>query len=432
MEKSQSFKRQTKLVKGVEIKKHNFCSPLISSMSLDYPQSNFVFTPESSAMRISGWVLPTDLNTSVEIILSYGSEITSFRCEQSRADVLKKKLGILDPSEAQSKIGFGVSIKINPKLETPIKIHISVEGFVLEWVTIIPKDFLYDKNKGKRQVIYEGSELSAIYDRCDSDILVISFSGYEPPDAIRRPYGDSFLQSENFSVIFVVAKKNNWYQTEEFLILMSIISEFKENYKRCITYGQSMGGYGAILAASRLGIYCLATAPQTVISDPKNVSMMSNWMSCIRERPIVHDDIRETIHNSAQVNVIIDLKERTDREHFNQIAECEKVLVYKIPYGSHLIPSALHQMGILKIVISAALKGNLEPFELRKLTRKNRAKSIIYISTICNKAIKRRSSFITKLLISAFEKSCKSESINIELSRHIGFEIEKLKSSLGK
>ena len=68
--------------------------------------------------------------------------------------------------------------------------------------------------------------------------------------------------------IFIVAKQNHWWQVEGLDELCASVKRFSRRFDRVVSYGSSMGGYGALLTAEAVGAtHVLAVSPQTVISS---------------------------------------------------------------------------------------------------------------------------------------------------------------------
>ena len=72
------------------------------------------------------------------------------------------------------------------------------------------------------------------------------------------------------SVIFVICKGIEWYNNQETLDVIEILSDFVERYDHCCALGESMGGSGALMFAR----YCnkvsriLSFAPQFSVRSP--------------------------------------------------------------------------------------------------------------------------------------------------------------------
>lgn len=253
-------------------------------------------------------------------------------------------------------------------------------------------------NQKQRKILFDGDEILAIYDYVNSDTIVISFSGYNKPGDPRPFYADGFLQKNNFSAVLVLAKNNHWYQTRELNSAILQIEKIAKSYKHRITYGQSMGAYGALLAAGSLSARAVVTAPQTTISTP-NVSMVPAWIDALKPYGVIKDDIPEQITISKGIDIIYDPRSRIDRQHYRHISKSKLVQAYILPFGTHYIPQCLSEMRLMSEAILGIFNKSLSPNEFRKKTRSNRLSSQTYISAIIYAAIKRKSKWIANLLL---------------------------------
>lgn len=70
-----------------------------------------------------------------------------------------------------------------------------------------------------------------------------------------RRWGQPYFNHQEIDTINIENYANHWYQTLEMNDVIRIITAFKKdkNYENIITYGLSMGGYGAVLFAKPLG-----------------------------------------------------------------------------------------------------------------------------------------------------------------------------------
>ena len=76
---------------------------------------------------------------------------------------------------------------------------------------------------------------------------------YFKPDSGGR-WGQPFLSKNHIDAINVVNLTNHWYKTPEMNAVLDIITKYIQGrvYENVITYGLSMGGYGAVLFAEQL------------------------------------------------------------------------------------------------------------------------------------------------------------------------------------
>lgn len=132
-----------------------------------------------------------------------------------------------------------------------------------------------------RTVIYDGKDVCvyACLDR--SKRGVITFGGWrqEPfgsrPATTGKGFGEGAFLKHGIDEFHVVPRANHWYQSDEMKAVEDLARSFSET-RTVVTYGSSMGGYGAVLFASRLGVPALSFAPQFSLS-PEVVPWEIRW-----------------------------------------------------------------------------------------------------------------------------------------------------------
>ncbi|HBH9214098.1 TPA: hypothetical protein KYC37_005265, partial [Escherichia coli] len=207
---------------------------------------------------------------------------------------------------------------------------------------------------GKR-LIYKGQHIALYIDDVSTSNVIFTFSGHgaNPKDL----YGDGFIQSLGFSGVFFVALANHWWQTRELDEAINIANANTENHTNRIVYGQSMGGYGALLCAAKLKSRAVVTAPQTTL-NAKNAKIPQSWMKDINQYPVIRDNLASELISVESIKIIYDVKDRWDVSHVNYLKSHIKWIdEYTIPYATHNLPRTLREMGIISSVISSAFKG---------------------------------------------------------------------------
>ncbi len=235
---------------------------------------------------------------------------------------------------------------------------------------------------GDKKIIYEGKDIILYMDNISSSKVVFAFTGYEGEPG-KNLYGDGFIQKCGFSGVFFVSLQNHWWQTPELIEAINIANSHTKNHEVRVSYGQSMGGYGALLCARRLNSRAVVTAPQTTI-NPELASIGDIWLENIRRSPIVRDNIREELVGMQSAIVIYDNKGGSDVSHVNYIEGRDGVVLYKIPYATHNLPATLSEMGLLSRVIAGFFESEnkFSEFHFRRMIRERRANSFSYLKRL--------------------------------------------------
>ncbi len=231
----------------------------------------------------------------------------------------------------------------------------------------------------EKKIIYEGKNIILYMDDVSLSKVVFSFTGYEG-DLGKNLYGDGFIQKNGFSGFFFVSLQNHWWQTPELDEAIEMANKYTASHNVRISYGQSMGGYGALLSAGRLNSRALVTAPQTTI-NPKLALVGDVWLEEINKNPIYRDNVLEELGETKSVVVIYDNKGKGDVSHIKYIENSIGVKLYKIPYATHNLPETLKEMGIISQLISDFFNNEnaYDRISFRKIIRKRRSESFAYL-----------------------------------------------------
>ncbi|MDM5075561.1 hypothetical protein OB931_04055 [Aeromonas media] len=264
----------------------------------------------------------------------------------------------------------------------------------------------------KKRLLYKGQHIALYIDDVSTSDVIFTFSGHgaNPKDL----YGDGFIQSLGFSGVFFVALANHWWQTEELSEAINIANSNTYTHTNRIAYGQSMGGYGALLCAAKLKSRVVVTAPQTTLNS-QHAKIPQSWMKDISKYPTIRDNIVNELINIESIKIIYDIKDKCDVSHVNYLkAHIEWIDEYTVPYATHNLPKTLREMGIISNIVSDAFKNEInDKIEFRKKINNNRKKSISYLlnlGTSINKSRNRWLYYIYKDIVSSYFEDLISQS----------------------
>lgn len=226
--------------------------------------------------------------------------------------------------------------------------------------------------------IYKGKYISLYIDNISTSDVIFTFSGHGANP--KNLYGDGFIQQLGFSGVFFVSLANHWWQTPELNEAINIANENTKTHSNRIAYGQSMGGYGALLCAARLKSRVVVTAPQTTL-DARKANISQAWMKDISQFPIIRDNVEDELMSVDSIKIFYDNKNSSDVSHVEHLKTHINWLdEYTIPYATHNLPRTLKEMGLITSLISESFKNEkTNKIEFRKKIRANKAKSISYI-----------------------------------------------------
>ncbi|OUS19503.1 hypothetical protein A9Q95_14625 [Rhodobacterales bacterium 59_46_T64] len=218
--------------------------------------------------------------------------------------------------------------------------------------------------------------LPAPSDSATARNLVVSFDNLSAiRDPRRMPWEANFLLGQNWSILGIMGRINDWYRHEDVWDLFDVLrrEKFFERFDHVAMYGASMGGYGALtFAPAAPGCTVLAFAPQSTL-DPELVPFekryrygrkQGNWGGR-------YTDAADGVRAAKRAYILYDPMERYDRMHVERLDE-PNVTTLKLPYLGHKIPLQLKRMGILKSLAVPALQGNLDEAAFHRLFRARR------------------------------------------------------------
>ena len=81
------------------------------------------------------------------------------------------------------------------------------------------------------------------------------------PAATLRGFGHGVFLGFGMDELHIIPRRNHWYQTPDLADATRIARDFAQT-RKVVTYGSSMGGYGAALMSARLGVPAVSLAPQ--------------------------------------------------------------------------------------------------------------------------------------------------------------------------
>jgi len=120
--------------------------------------------------------------------------------------------------------------------------------------------------------LFSSDEIEVTYLPGASDFLLLTFCAIDFDTKIDAFWGRHFAQKAGYAALGFVARRNNWYPRKDMMACRASIQHVLDRYQAKITYGSSMGGYGAVKYASFLGATsCAAFGPQVSISSADGV-----------------------------------------------------------------------------------------------------------------------------------------------------------------
>lgn len=182
------------------------------------------------------------------------------------------------------------------------------------------------------------------------DILIVTFPSLAPVRAAlakdEPAWGKNFVAHRGYSAFHVKTNANCWYRRPELREAFGIMrgKGLFNGFKKIVTYGGSMGGYGALAYAGLCGAtHCLALNPQTWLGP--SVRTWENRFHVADEQSWVEGDldVNEGIASVCNLVTACDPWEKRDAHHIEMISHPRHTKLH-IPFVGHRTPKHLQDM----------------------------------------------------------------------------------------
>ena len=207
------------------------------------------------------------------------------------------------------------------------------------------------------------------------DTLVVTFDNLDiamTKRDDRRPWGFSFIESEGWSMLGVMANGWTWFRDDAVVAEFDRLrdSGFFDQFKRVVFYGASMGGYAAAAySAAAKGSTVFVISPQSTLDKeivPWEMRYKKVWS---RDFSGPYGDASISSQTAADVHLMYDPYVAPDAAHAARFTG-DNVTHWRCPLLGHRLGSSLNQMGILQEIARKSINGELDKLTFYKLLRK--------------------------------------------------------------
>lgn len=209
------------------------------------------------------------------------------------------------------------------------------------------------------------------------DTLVVTFDNLDiamTKRDDRRPWGFSFIESQGWSMLGVMANGWTWFRDAAVDAEFDHLRDegFFDGFKRVVFYGASMGGYAAAaFSAAAPGSTVFVTSPQSTLDKalvPWEKRYKKAWD---RDFSGPYGDAAVSSLGAQAVHILYDPYIAADAAHAARFTG-ENAIHWRCPLLGHRLGSSLSQMGALKDIAVAAIEGRLDRQLFYSLLRRRR------------------------------------------------------------
>lgn len=190
--------------------------------------------------------------------------------------------------------------------------------------------------------------------------VVVTFPHAGGPSMNRgTAFGQKFLDANGIDAYHVLNAQVDWFQHPEFWDAIKAIHMDAPPGREIVAYGASMGGYGALLASSRLAAArVLAVVPQYSI-DRSVTPFEKRWKEhANRIGPFVHD-IDAEIDADSRIYTLHDPR-NIDHRQMDLFSKTDNWTTITLPFGGHTPLMGLQQANVLSGFVTDILYGRFD------------------------------------------------------------------------
>ena len=206
-----------------------------------------------------------------------------------------------------------------------------------------------------------------------SPYLLVTFGNYRHNPTLQSFFALNFSEKYGISTVGVSASRNHWWNTAGFSAAMNEIRRIAAG-REIVTYGASMGGFGAVLSDSWLNpTRIISASPQLVIGPA--APWEKRWAKDVGATVFTHPSAAKMLSDKPQVYLLYDSMHSLDAKQARTIFNRANVTCLSVPWGGHPVLQTMREGGILSKTILLILNGALEPQYFPEFARTRRLSS---------------------------------------------------------
>lgn len=213
---------------------------------------------------------------------------------------------------------------------------------------------------------------------------VVTFDNFGMGHGFDRPgFGEAFLKKAGVSAIHVMGRREDCYQYPEMAEAMATVRRATAGAERVMTYGSSMGGYGALRFADAAGANAVLAISPLYSGDPVKVPFEKRWIQHAHRLTWLPEiDGRLAITGSRPL-IVFDAT-GDDLRHVRLILSEIGADLVELPYVNHPATTYLGEVGLLAPLVAGVLQGDLNLEGFRAGAEAGRKDSVVYLSRLAD------------------------------------------------
>ncbi|MFC3170285.1 hypothetical protein [Paracoccus fontiphilus] len=197
---------------------------------------------------------------------------------------------------------------------------------------------------------------------------------WKKPATARKGWGYEFLQKKGTSALHVKSDRNTWYRLPSIRNFFEDANSvgFFSAFEHTMTYGTSMGGYGALAFAGIVGANaCLSYNPQINLGQSVRSweTRFSSAMQYSWDDPTFN--LNDQIRDVKLPVVVYDPYYKLDRKQV-ELLSGGHVIKLRVPFVGHHMPDHFRALGLLNWMYSECESGEVDKHEFYRRVRERR------------------------------------------------------------
>jgi Flp pilus assembly protein TadD len=235
------------------------------------------------------------------------------------------------------------------------------------------------------ETVYESEDIEIRYFQGESRTCFVTFTSL---GLNQDGFAQRILISRKVSSVFFISKWNHWYQPNSVRVgaerIRTLLAE--RSFDKIVTYGASMGGFGAAAYAGLLGAHhILALAPQFNIR-PQDPPYERRWEPEATKIDFAFNDLPRQMGQATKTIVFDPLS--SDLKHARLFAETPDCNLVSVPFCGHTPGRVLAHCGLLQTLPLLVAENKFNLHQFYKTLHLGRRKHYDYWSSLADYAQK--------------------------------------------